>query len=334
GSAVRNLLPLKTGLQGIAAQFGAAASEGLKFVQSQRALGNLRTILQGTQDAVGGLVGGIGPLIKAFTDVGAAVAKAFGAELGSGIDGLLNKFGGFLTRIAESGQAVQWVNQALTVFAQLGDVIGNVGSVISGMFRAAQTAGGGFLANLQQVTKSFAEFVNSARGQEALGNVFGTIATIAAQLGPILSALVTQIGAIAPALAPVFTALGPAIVGLVNALGPALAAIAPSLQTVATALAGAFAAIGPALGPVGAAIGAVVEALAPLLPLVGQVVASLAQMLAPVLQSLAALFAPIITALSDALMPILPVIAQAFTQLVQAMMPLATGVGQAIAQLI
>ncbi|MFF5668788.1 hypothetical protein ACFY8S_01405 [Streptomyces hygroscopicus] len=329
-AAIKNLLPLRKQLAGLATEFGNAASEGLRFAASQQAMAPLQTIIKGTTAAASGLSAVVAPLAKGFLDVAAAITQAFGPQVGSAIAQRGAQLGTWLSSVAASGQAVQWVRDALATLRQLGAIASNVGGIISGVFRAADTAGGGLLNNLQQVTGAFREFVNSAQGQEAFGNLFGAIAAIARQLGPILSALVTQLGRIAPALAPVFTALGPALVGLINAVGPAIAALGPSLEAVAQALGTAFETIGPALAPLGAAIGSVISALAPLLPLVGQLVAAVATALAPVLQTLAAAFAPIIEAVVGALMPVLPPLAAAFAAVATAVLPLAQALGQAL----
>ncbi|MEU5497993.1 hypothetical protein [Streptomyces griseofuscus] len=333
-AAVKNLLPLRSGLDSIAAGFGRAADQGLKFAASQTAFKGLQGLLKGTSQAVGGLSTAVQPVLQGLLSVASSVATAFGAQLGTAIGNTGTRIGNFLTQLGDSGRAVSLVQGALTVFQQLGAIALNVGHILGNVWQAANVNGGGLLNNLKQITGAFAQFSASAAGQTAIGNIFKTVAQIAAQLGPILSALVTQIGAIAPALGPVFVALGPAITGLINALGPALAAIAPVLQTVATALASAFQVIGPALGPVGAAVAQVLSALTPLLPLAGQLVSVLAGALAPVLSLLAGLFAPIIEELVGALMPVLPSLAQAFAVLVQALTPLATGIGQALGQLI
>src|SRR5690606_34596180 len=132
------------------------------------------------------------------------------------------------------------VSAAVAVFRQLREIAGNVRDILSGVFQAGEESGATFLARLTAITAKVAEFVNSAQGQTALGNIFSTIGTVGAQLLPILQAVVTQVGNIAPALEPVFAALGPAITGVINALGPALAQIAPAVATVAQGLAGAF----------------------------------------------------------------------------------------------
>lgn len=326
--------PLKTGLTSIARAWGSAARGALGYVQGAQGVANVSSILTGTTSAVSGLAQTTNKLTAGLLQVAAVIAERFGPQLGGAISNLGQRFGTWLQQIAQGGQAVRWVDNAVTVFAQLGGILQNVGSILFGVWQAASGAGGGVLANIQQITKSFAQFVNSAKGQEAIGNVFGAVAQIAAQLGPILSALVTQIGAIAPALTPIFTALGPAIVNLINALGPGLAAIAPALATVGQALAQGLAILGPALGLLGAALAQILTALAPLLPLAGQLAAILAQALAPVLSAVAQALGPVISALVTALMPVLPILSQAFVTLVQALTPLAVGVGQALAQVL
>ncbi|MEV6740472.1 hypothetical protein AB0N14_27380 [Streptomyces sp. NPDC051104] len=326
--------PLKTGLTSISREWGAAARGVLSYVQSSQGVSNVRSVLTGTTSAVAGLAQTTNGITAGLLQVAGVIAERFGPQLGAAISNVGQRAGEMLQNFAQGGTAVRWVDNALIVLQQLAGIARNVGSILANVWQAANVNGGGVLANIQKITGSFAAFASSAAGQAAIGNIFKTVAQIAAQLGPILSALVTQVGAIAPALGPVFVALGPAITGLINALGPALAQIAPVLQQVAAGVAQAFAAIGPSLGPVGAALAQVLSALTPILPLVGQLVAVVAGALAPALSLLAGLFAPIIQALVGALAPVLPQIAQAFTLLVQALTPLATSVGQALGQLL
>ncbi|MGO4427441.1 hypothetical protein AB4Z54_54255, partial [Streptomyces sp. MCAF7] len=187
-----------------------------------------------------GLQTAVAPLAKGFLDVAAAVAEAFGPQVGDAIGEVGARIGTALSVFAASGRAVEAVRGAVEVFQQLGDIARNVGDIIGGVFRAADTSGGGLLTRLEEVTQAFSDFVNSDTGQTAIGNLFGTLSTIGQQLGPIFAALVTQVGAIAPALAGVFEAIGPAITGLINSLGPAIASLGPGLQSVAEGLAGAF----------------------------------------------------------------------------------------------
>lgn len=328
--------PLQSGLSRIAAAWGNSAQGALGYVQSAQGVSDIQSILNASGLAVEGLAQTTNKLTSGFLQAGAAVADAFGARFGSALSSAGQQFGTFLQDAAESGQAVAWVEGAIQVLSQLGAILSNVGSVLSGVFQAGNAVGAGFLNNLQNITASFAEFVNSARGQEAIGNIFATIGSIAAQLGPILAALVTQLGAIAPSLAPLFTAIGPAITGLINAIGPALQNLVPGVQAVVSGLSeaigqisgsGAFEALGTAIGAIGMAIG-------PLLPVVGQLIGALVSSLAPAVTAVAAALTPVISAIASALAPVIPPLTSAITTLVTALTPLVILVGSALASAI
>lgn len=335
-AAAKNLGPLKTGLQGVSAQFGAAVSEALKFGASKEALSGFGQIIDGTRNALSGLATATGPVISGFVAVAASVSKAFGAQLGTGIANAGKSLGGFLTGLAESGRAVELVRAAAQVFQQLGAIASNVGSIISGVFNAANDVGGGLLNNLVAITEQFKAFVQSAAGQSAIGNIFATLSQVAAQLGPILSALVTQVGALAPALAPLFTAIGPAITQLIGAIGPALGPVIAGVKDLVNGLTLAIDAISSsgAFDALGTAIGSVASAIAPLLPVVGQLVGALVASLAPAITAIANAVQPVVVALAGALTPVIPVLAGAITTLVTALTPLVTLLGQTLAQVI
>lgn len=328
--------PLRSGLTNISAAWGNAAKGVLSYVQSATGVADVESVLGATQLGVEGLASSTGTLTAGFLQVAAAVSDAFGERLGNAISGVTERFGIFLSEAASSGDAVSWVDGAIDVLSQLGAILGNVGSIIKGVFTAGNDVGAGFLNNIKTITSSFAEFVNSTQGQEALGAVFTTLGTVAAQLGPIFSALVTQVGAIAPAIAPVLETLGPAIVGVIEALGPAIQGLVPGIASVASGLAEAIGAIADsgALASVGDAFGQILTAIAPLLPVVGQLVASIGTALAPVISALATALTPVISAIAGALTPILPVLTSAFTTLATAVTPLIVLLGSTLGQVI
>ncbi len=336
GGALKNLTPLQSALGGISAQFGRAASEGLKFAATKEALAGLRGVLAGTHAALSGLAPAVQPVLKGFLDVASSVSTAFGQRVGTALRDTASRFGDFLSVSAASGRAVAWVDGAVALFRQLGIIASNVGGIISGVFRAANNVGGGLINNLRQITQGFEDFVKSAAGQEAIGNIFATLSTAAAQLAPILGALVQTLGAVAPALAPLFTLIGPAITGVITSLQPVIENLLPGIQVVVAALVDGLAAItsSGALSSLGAAFGRILTAVAPLLPLLGELIGSLGTALAPVLSALASALAPVVSALSAALLPVLPVLTSAIVTLAQALTPVVTLIGTTLTSVI
>ncbi|MFJ4960270.1 hypothetical protein [Streptomyces sp. NPDC088739] len=257
---------LTQGLTGISTQWGRAAAAAAQYVRSAAGIRNVAGVLSGTRAAMTGLAAATQPVVRGFLDIAAAISTGFGAELGSGIEGLGQQFGAFLSSAAASGRAFAWVDNALTVLAQLGDLLGNIGSILTGFFGAAGAATGGFLTNLQNITREFAAFVNSAGAQASITAAFRTMAVIGSELGPILQAIILHLGTLTSVLTPVFQALGPAVTGALNSLAPAIAALGPGLAALGQGLAASLGSID--LVPLANALNGVLLAVAPLLPLI------------------------------------------------------------------
>lgn len=312
--------PLKSGLTAISAEFGRGAVNAASFLKTAEGASALTSILNASKAAVAGLADGASDLVSGFLRAGSVVANAFGQRLGDAIGSTADRLGQFLSNAAADGRLVTLVDNAITVFKQLGSIASNVGGILSGIFQAANAVGGGFLGNLQTITQTFETFVKSAAGQTALQNVFSTLATVAANLGPIITSLATQLGKLAPAIAPVLNTLGPAIVTAINALGPALQAILPGVQALVEGLSDGFEQIANsgALTQIGQAIGQIGQAIGPILPIAGQLIGTLGAALAPVLSALA---------------PVLDAVVGAIGELVNAVSPLLVVAGQLIAQI-
>jgi len=103
--------PLRKGLAGIAGEFGKAASEGLKFAGSAQAAAPIAQILEGTRKAVSGLGTAIAPLAKGFLDAGAAISKAFGAQIGKRIGQMARRSGRICPRRRQAAKS--WRRSAL-----------------------------------------------------------------------------------------------------------------------------------------------------------------------------------------------------------------------------
>lgn len=330
--------PLKEGLSGIAEEFGKAAGAAGTFLQSSEALGRIQGILGGTETALTGLAPAVQDVLQGFLAIGDVVSQAFGSQLASGIESVGAKLGNFLFQAAESGKAVAWVDAALTVFAQLGDIIANVGAILVGVFRASEGAGVGLLNNVRETTDGIREFVESAKGAEAIKQIFLTLNTVASQFAPIVGAIATQLGAIAPALVPIIKTLGPAIVTAIGAVGPALAQLAPGIQALATGLNEAISTIADsgALRDLARAIAGVASAIAPVLPMAGQLVVTLGNILTPIIAALTPVIGALVGAIGQAvtaLTPWLTVIGELIAQLGPVLVPVITTLAGVIGQL-
>jgi phage-related protein len=303
---------LRAALGGIATGFNQAALSLGKFFNNttvarelDAAMGAIRVgVVRATQALV--------PFAKAFEDI-FVVGAQFLPRFGSAIDALANKFANFINQARESGQLKQSIEDSITASKQLGQVLSNVGGILSGVFRAAQTESGGFLNNLVEVTAKVKEVVNSSAGQNSLREFFASAREAAAALSPAIAPLLGLLSQVGQSLTAVGKALAPALVPLINGLTAGVQALTPG----AVALAEGF--------------GKVVTALSPLLQGIGQLIGAIGTQLGAALGALASAVAPIVQSLSrcyNTLAPAVVDLAQWVCQVVTALAPLLQLVAQ------
>ncbi len=321
--------PLRAGMSGVAREFGLGAAEAARFAASAASASAVTSIFGSLRSAVAAVQPAVQPLLAGLRDV-AVVGASFASGLAPGIGSAAQRFGEFLSNAAASGKALAWMQGALDVFRQLGQVGGDVIGIVKSIFAAMSTGGSNALGVLGQILSQLNAFLASAEGQKALVAIFQALSQVGGALMPIFKALGGALAQVAPHIANIATALGPGIAAAVSALGPALAALGPGLTLVAQMLAQAFASpeLQSGLLMLGQGLSAALAAVAPLLPVVAQLAGIVGQVLGIALSNLSAALGPVIAALSGALQPALMSISSAFTQLGPAMQPIYAAFGQ------
>ncbi|MFD0659772.1 phage tail protein [Thermocatellispora tengchongensis] len=327
--------PLQSGMQGVAREFGAAAVEVARFASSSATVSAISSIFTSLRSAVAAMQPAIQPLLAGFRDI-AVVGAEFSSGLAPGIAAAAQRFGEFLSNAADSGAAIGWMQGALDVFRQLGQVAGDVVGIIRSVFAAMSTGGSNALGVIGQILDQLNAFLSSAEGQRILVTIFQSLAQVGSMLMPIFKALGGALAQVAPQVASIATALGPGIAAAISALGPALAALGPGLTTVAQMLAQAFASpeLQAGLLALGQGLSAALAAVAPLLPIVAQLAGILGQVLGIALQNLSAALGPVIAALASALQPALAAVSAALAQLGPLMQPIYAAFGQIAAAVV
>lgn len=316
-------------MQGAMADIAGSANSALRSVsallQTPQSVSDMSTLTGNSATAFNTLSQALAPVVKSLLDIG-TVGSTFLPQLAQGATSAANSFASFVTNARETGRMQEWIQGGIDAMRQLGDIAGNLGSTIGGVFRAGQDVGGGFLTSLQTVTQTMSDFVNSTQGQTALGafftgtkealaalspilktvgeSVLGTILPAFTSLGtaaaPALQAVFVNLAEVMKTLAPVVTSLAGPISTLLNALGPAV------VQTVQ--------ALAPAVEPLAQAFADLIAGAAPILPVFGQLVGAVVGALAPALSTLFKALAPVVSALADSLKPVIdqlaPVLAE------------------------
>lgn len=268
------------------------------FQQLRKELGS--TVIKGLTDTASA-AGGLGrELVNVFASVKGAdtfravfastaglfeklrpAAKSFGTGLldvikatipgldriNTAVASVVKRFGEYLTRQAESGRALQAVNNALDTFRSLGQILGNVGGILKTVFAAARSATGDFLGSINDALVKTREFLNSARGQTALTNFFQGLSDITRATGPAFNELLGLLGDISVVAGRVAIALSSGVASVLRGIGQAVRNAAPGLEDFAEALSRVVDKAAPVLGKVGTALSDLFSAAVPLLPI-------------------------------------------------------------------
>ncbi|MFD9943194.1 hypothetical protein ACFWYW_14625 [Nonomuraea sp. NPDC059023] len=324
--------PLRDGMSSVAEALGEGARELAEFASSGESLRAVESVFSSLHRSVTALVPAAGPLLAGFRDLG-VLGAGWLADLSPGIALAVGRLGEFIANAVASGEALQWMDNALIVLRALGSIAADVGRLLGGLFDAIRSAGGNALGVLGQLIDAFSEWVNSAEGQDVLVDVFRALGDIGRALWPVLRALAGALALIAPQAAGLALAIGPGLTSLIGALGAAVAALGPGLITVADALARAFAnpQVAQGLLALGQGISSMLIALAPLIPPAVELAAILVERWGTGLTLLARLLEPVTSALSGILLPILPQLSQLLREAAEAVLPLAGQLGDQLA---
>ncbi|HEX6498693.1 MAG TPA: transglycosylase SLT domain-containing protein [Micromonosporaceae bacterium] len=286
------------GINRFALGLGTAARNGA-LVQG------VSTVLDATGVSIGRASTGVIYLAHAFGVLLSAGAPVV-AALGTGFTALAQRFDAFIIRAQSTGQLTVWLNNAIRVLRDLGNLVLNVGSIIGSIFGVANVYGHTFLTTLVNLTGQAAAFLRSTQGVEVLKTVFaalnvagGLFFSVLRQLWPVLVQLLLAVSPLVPVVRNLITTLATGLTQVISALLPSIrqfaVILAANLQPLMPVLAKAFRDLAPVLGQVAATF---VHMAAQVLPIVVAIIKALV---------------PILVTLATTLLPIAPYVLAAVT---------------------
>ena len=212
---------LRSRVGDLAGPLGGLGEQLAKSARSGVVFNAVRRLLDQTGLAAVRLRAAVDPLVKGFAALILVTVPEL-PKLADGFASAASKAGAFVQEAAKSGQITAAFQAGKQALSDLGAIIGNVGSVIGSVYRAATANGNTLLANLRALTGQAAAFFRSAEGAAGLNAVFST-------LGALGAALRTSLGAALPAISQSLQTLAPALVGLATPAAQLVTAIAPLL---------------------------------------------------------------------------------------------------------
>lgn len=245
---------LRGAMSGLAGEMNGALTSAMDvFARPMNATG-IQTALGDIVAGFHGMLAAAAPATQAFIDL-FRVGSTFMPQLGTAIGNVATRFSTFISVAAGDGRLQTWISNALGVFAQLGRLVGNIGSILFSVLGTAASQGTNLLSVLVAGTGAAARFLNSVQGMAFLQTIFGNIHAALALTAPLFDAIGrTLVSTVLPAVAAALPAIGQALGSLapaVEPLGRFIAALAPLVGQLAAAfatwLAGALQAVLPPL---------------------------------------------------------------------------------------
>ncbi|MFC9892108.1 transglycosylase SLT domain-containing protein [Nocardia sp. NPDC127579] len=167
-----NQLPaLDRGMGAVAEQFNAGFKTLLGELGNEQSTNALDKVFGNTATAAGILNGAITPVVNSVRTL-AGTGSTFGPQLAQGFTDATTRLDAFLTRANDRGDLAEWMREGIDAGRDFLSIIGNLGSALASILRAAKGDGEGFLATTNRLTEQWATWLKSTEGQVGLKTFF------------------------------------------------------------------------------------------------------------------------------------------------------------------
>lgn len=291
--------PLRAGFATLGADLGRAADQVGAFITSAQGIQMLQGWFDSADIGMQSLTRGLTPLLAGFANLSIATKPIFDS-LAVDVGNVEVAFGNWLTKIAASGQAFTWLQNAVDGFKNLATIVLNIGKILYEFWQASGVSAKDLLGTIALLTGNFSKFLMTAQGQNAMTAFFTAIGAVGQALVPIIEAVGGVFLQLVQPASDLVVALGPGLTAIIKALGIALAALGPALVPLAGALSDALISLAPVIPQIADAFAQLIIALTPLIPMLVPIIAALGvdlanalKVAAPVVAVLLANMAPL-----------------------------------------
>jgi hypothetical protein len=232
---------LKTGMSEVAGEFNKGAHSLGDFLAQGEQVNSVKTIFASTRDVAGTFSLALRPLVQILLDI-ASVGSGMLPGLTSGFANAAENAALFVRNAKDTGQLQGWIQKGLDTLKKLGELLGNIGSIVATVFKGLSLGGKDFLGTMLKVTGQIKTFLQSFEGQQALKALGTALQTVSSVVTDVFLEALKQLAPIIVKLAPGFAELAKIVGG---ALVTALQILGPILQGIATFLSANVGWLGP-----------------------------------------------------------------------------------------
>ncbi|WP_026923290.1 phage tail protein [Glycomyces arizonensis] len=256
---------LEDGLGKVAGGWNDVVSAAAEALGSQRIVETFGTVVDDVAAGLAKFAQGVGPWLEGIAILIGAFSPLL-TDAGSAAGQLGFRFAEWIAKAEDAGILADLIQTMKDTLSTIGGIIGNVGSIFSSVFGAANEQSGGLLGTVEKLTGRLADFFNSAEGQTALNTFFDALGRVADAVIPIVLELADVFATqLAPKVATIAEEVGPDLEHVVDRIGEALSRI--DVDTVADALGDFLRIASDLLPPLAEIVGLVLDLAPVLIPL-------------------------------------------------------------------
>lgn len=323
--------PLSEGMSTAAGAAGGLVTALLNVAGSEAGVSFINSSFATLNATLSQLQAPVADLFTALLDLGTVVNTAFGGEeAGAGLAALIQQFADFIAQANASGESLTWVNNALTVFQQLGAILSPIVGILGSIGSAAAATGGNILGVFGQALQVFDDFLASAQGQEVLVTLFDALNQVGASFGTVLANIAPALPPIIEGISSILDVVSPLLGPLSELVGSVLGALAPILGIIAAAIQPLIAPLTTIITILGEILVGAITAVMPLIELLANLLSTSLGVALEVIGSVLQAVAPIFTVLFEAIQPII----EALTPLFELLGVVADIIGAVLAPII
>jgi phage-related protein len=187
---------LRQQLPAIASAWGQAFHSTAVLAQNSFFVKDMNTALANTAGFIRNAGLALSPLADAFRQF-AVVGSTFLPRFGLWIQDIAGRFDHWAQDARDSGRINKWITDGVAAAQKFGQILSNLTGILVGIFKAGAAPAGNFLDLTIKATGQIKTFIDSAKGQGQLKEMFTSLRDAAVPLWQIIGALlqvVTQLG--------------------------------------------------------------------------------------------------------------------------------------------
>ncbi|PZG18984.1 hypothetical protein C1I95_12460 [Micromonospora craterilacus] len=189
------------------------------YLSSSRGVADVGAALDGTAGFTERLARAFTPFLSGFMQF-AAAGQTFMPAFGGWVQSIAERFEAWAISARESGRMQQWVTQGTAALRTLWQITTNIVGSVRAIFRAADDGGSAF-EGFEAGTRAMREWLDSAQGQQAVGDFFERLRDILGSVAQVIPTVVSE---------------GSGLRDTLDVMGVVTAVLADHLDTVAKAL--------------------------------------------------------------------------------------------------